>query len=308
MHVEERKWSMLLKERTMPIELSALRSLDARIDLSTEEKGRLMRLEKGYQGEVMFDLLTEKLQSEVFILNDLCLEFNRSVFQIDTLLISQDTYYLIEVKNFEGDAYYANEGFFSINKTELMNPLDQLKRSKLLLSHLLRSLGYHSNIEGYVIFINPEFTLFQAPIHAPIILPTQINRFMKKLQQKSAKINVHYRKLADQLISQHQILPPRLPDYQYNQLKKGVACPKCHSFITSEVIRKAKCMVCGFEEGIDTVVLRCVEELRLLFPDTMITTNIVYDWCDVIVSKKQIARILKENYNVIGYGKWTYYE
>ncbi|KAA9011006.1 NERD domain-containing protein [Niallia endozanthoxylica] len=299
---------MLLKARTEPVELRALHLLNSRMSLPANERTRIENLEKGYQGEMMFDQLTDKLQSEVFVLNDLCLEHNNSIFQIDTLIISQDTSYLIEVKNFEGDFYYDSDNFFSIKKTELKNPLDQLKRSKLLLSQLLRSHGYHLNIEGYVIFINPEFTLYQAPIHTPIIHPTQINRFMKKLNQKSAKLNGVHKKLADQLIAQHQILYPRLPPYTYEQLKKGINCSICKSYITSDVIRKTKCNMCGHEEAIESVILKSVEELRLLFPNLIITTNIVYEWCDVIMSRRRVATVLKENLKLMGFGQWTYYE
>jgi len=299
---------MLLKERAIPAELKAMRSLNTRMNLSANEKARLKNLEKGYQGEIMFDQLSEKLQSEVFILNDLCLEHNNSIFQIDTLIISKDTHYLIEVKNFEGDFYYENDSFFSLNKTELKNPLDQLKRCKLLFSQLLQSQGYHVNIEGYVVFINPEFTLYQAPINEPIIYPTQINRFMKKLNQKPSKLNEIHKRQADKLISQHQISQPRLPPYQYDQLIKGIFCSECHTSISHVSVKNVKCHICGHEESVETAILRCVEELKRLFPDIKLTTKVVFEWCRVIESKKQITRILKENFNVIGYGKWTYFE
>jgi len=46
----------------------------------------------------------------------------------------------------------------------------------------------------------------------------------------------------------------------------------------------------------------------LLFPEMKITTCLVQDWCNGIVNKKRIAKILKKNLNLKGYGQWSYYE
>jgi hypothetical protein len=302
---------LLLKTRSASLELRALRSLNTRMILSETEKKHYLNLEKGYQGEVMFDKLTEQFQSNVIILNDLCLEFNHSIFQIDTLIICQNAIYSNEVKNFEGDFYYESDSFKTMAKKEIKNPLDQIKRSKFLLRQLLQNIGIQLPIESYVIFINPEFTLYQTPLNAPIIFPTQLNRYLKKLNQTPSKLNNQHHKLANQLISMHQIVSPytKLPTYKYEQLKKGILCPDCNSFITYSVgCRRIVCDRCGYKEDVASAVLRSVEEIKLLFPEEKITTNCVYEWCKVVESKKQIGRILKQSLKLKGYGQWTYYE
>ena len=138
-------------------------------------------LEKGFAGEVQFDLLTEELQCDCLILNDLLLEVNKTKFQIDTAIIFQETIYLSEVKNYEGDFYYESDIFYTFSGKEKKDPLDQLNRGKSLFRQLLQSLGYHLTIDGSVVFVNPEFFLYQAPKNLPFIFPTQLNRFMKKL-------------------------------------------------------------------------------------------------------------------------------
>lgn len=173
---------MAFKPRSVPLKLRVLRLLNPRKNFSAEERRHYLNLEKGYQGEVMFDRLTEELKSDRIVINDLCLEVNNTTFQIDTLIISQETIHPFEVKNYEGDYCYESDGFKSLySKNEINNPLDQLKRSKLLLRQLLQSLGIHISIEGSVVFINPEFTLYQAPINAPIIYSSQLNRFFFNL-------------------------------------------------------------------------------------------------------------------------------
>jgi DNA-directed RNA polymerase subunit M/transcription elongation factor TFIIS len=301
---------MAFKNRSVTPELGVLRSLNARMNLLAEEKQHYLKLEKGYQGEVMFDQLTEKLQSNVLVLNDLCLEIKGNKFQIDTLIIAQETIFPFEVKNFESDFLYESDSFQTITKKEILNPLDQLKRSKILLNQLLRSLGFQCSIKGYVVFINPEFTLYQAPLNAPIIYPTQLNRFMKNFDQIPSKLNDRQYKIAEQLISMHHPFPPyaNLPFYKYEEVKKGTLCSNCYSFMVPKGERKMVCEKCGSVEDADSTILRSVEEIKLLFPDKKITTSCVFDWCGVIESKKKIRRVLKENYRMLGSDKWAYFE
>ncbi|WP_331280798.1 nuclease-related domain-containing protein [Bacillus sp. UNC41MFS5] len=90
--------------------------------------------------------------------------------------MSSHTIYPFEIKNFEGDYLYELGNFYpKLSKDEIRNPLHQLKRSKSLLRPLLKDLGTHLPIKGNVTFVNPNFTLYQAPLNEPIIHPTQLN-------------------------------------------------------------------------------------------------------------------------------------
>jgi hypothetical protein len=120
---------MPFKARTVPGELIILRILNKRMDLLEGEKKYYLYQEKGYEGEVQFDLLTEKVQSECFILNDLLLKVNNTTFQLDTTVIFQKKIYFFEVENYEGDYCFRNGGFETMGGNEIKNPLGQLKRS-----------------------------------------------------------------------------------------------------------------------------------------------------------------------------------
>ncbi|MFG6118706.1 nuclease-related domain-containing protein [Thalassobacillus sp. B23F22_16] len=206
---------MFLKRRVESDELLAMRYLHTRMKLTEKELYYYHRLEKGYRGEVTFDRLTENFQKERYIINDLLLEINQSYFQIDTIIISQGTILLLDIKNFEGDYYIESDKFFSVTSgRELKNPVDQLKRSTILFRQLLQDLNLDYLVEAFVIFLNPEFSLYQAPLDQPIILPTQVNRFLKELNQKPSHLNARQKKHAQQLISLHQTKNPftALPD------------------------------------------------------------------------------------------------
>ena len=299
---------MPYKSRTESNELLILRFLNTRMTLSDKDKQHYFNLKKGYEGEVMFDSLTEKLQCEFLILNDLLLKINNTTFQIDTLIIS-DTIYLFEVKNFEGDYVYESDKLYKKPKSEMMNPLHQLSRSESLLRQLLQNLGFNLPIDASVIFINPQFTLYQAPLNKPFIFPTQINRYLRKLNSQPPKLKERHKILADQLISLHIEDSPftQLPSYDYDKLQKGITCLKCNSFSISTEGNKCVCNECGYEELLPSAVMRSVKEFKLLFPDQKVTTKTIHEWCKVVESKKRIKSVLEKNFKIEGKHRWSHY-
>lgn len=301
---------MLVNLRIEPAELKKLGILNKRMELPEQEKLNYLALKKGYEGEVLFDSFTEKLKLDCLILNNLLLKVNNTLFQIDTLIITQNTIYFFEVKNFEGDFIYEKDRLYTISNSEIKDPLLQLKRSQSLLRQLLQKLGYSFPIDSWVVFINPEFSLYQASPNDPIILPTQLERFLKKLDNIPSKLDQTHKKLAEQLLSLNIKDSPysRSITYEYPQLKKIIICMVCGSYLSSRKGKKCICENCHHEEEFKSAVLRSVEEFRILFPEQKITTPIIHEWCGGIVSAKTISRILKSNLRVIGTRHFTYYE
>jgi hypothetical protein len=308
--VIEREWGMLIRPREISAELVILRILNRKMNLTEKEKLHYFILEKGYEGEVKFDSLTKNLQSEHLITNDLLLDHNYSTFQIDSLIHFQKSIYLIDVKNFEGDYFFKSDGFYSATDKPIKNPLAQLKRCELLLSQLNQQYGYNFAIEPYLVFINPEFTLYHAPENPQIILPTQVNRFIKKLNTMPSKLTDKHLKLANLLVSLHQRDNPftRLPKYNYDQLQKILTCVTCNNSSLHGGRTKLTCKICSCVEDVESAVIRCIGELRLLFPDIKITTRLVNDWCGGILPEKLIRRVLNENFTMIAKYRFAHFK
>ncbi|WP_026695871.1 nuclease-related domain-containing protein [Peribacillus kribbensis] len=300
---------MPYKARTEPAEIVILNSLLPRMSLSDKYKQHYFNLKKGYEGEVQFDIFTEDLECDCLILNDLLLKQNSSLFQIDSLILTSETIYLLEVKNFEKDYYYESDRLYKTSKLEVTNPLTQLNRSESLMRRLLQQLGSSIPIAASVVFINPEFTLYQAPLNTPFILPTQIHRYLKNLKQIPSKLNATHLTLAEKLLSLHIKDSPfkQLPDYQYDQLQKGIPCVGCRSLSTFIDGKKCVCKKCGREEAAGDAIMRNVNEFRLLFPGERVTTSRMYEWCKVVESKKRIRRVLDKNFQSAGDRRWTFY-
>ncbi|MBU5466146.1 NERD domain-containing protein [Virgibacillus sp. MSJ-26] len=300
---------MEYKPRTKPKELAILEILNKRMNLKTEDKQRYYSLKKGYEGEVHFDSLTKKLQCECLILNDLLLTQNHTTFQLDTTIIGHGKIHLFEIKNNEGDHYYESDSLYNKSGVKLNNPIHQLVRSESLFQQLTYTLGHKYPLEVSVVYINSSFTMYQAPLHLPIIYPTQIKTHLGQLNNTPSKITEQHYNLADKLITLHQTDSrfEQVPDYEYAQLKKGITCFKCNSFLVPTQKMTITCLTCGYSEDFTKAVLRSISEFKKLYPNEKITSSIVYDWCK-IVAEQRIRRILLEHFNRVGSHRWTYYE
>ncbi|MCM3666115.1 NERD domain-containing protein [Mesobacillus subterraneus] len=302
---------MAFKERIEPIVLTKLRILKKRMKLTEEENRYFHSLDKGYKGEVQFDLLTEKLTTSCLILNELLFEVEKTTFQIDTLIIFAETMYVFEIKHNSGDYIYKADGLTSITKdTVIKNPLDQLNRSKILFKKLLSKIGYNLPFKAYVVFNNPEFTLYQTPPDLPFIFPTQLKRLFNELNSQQGKINTGHKKLASKLVELHQTDSSfnKSPQFDYNQLKKGITCNECDSFSVTVTHKYLDCNACGSKEVVETAVMRNVREFIILFPERKVTTQAIYEWCVVIKNSKRIRRILVKHLEIEGSRKWTSYK
>lgn len=304
---------MIYKARTIPRELEVYQLLNSRKNLLENERKHLYALQKGYEGKLLFDTLTSSvMKAECLILNDLLLPHNKNTFQIDSLIIVPETIYIIEVKNFEGDYFYEQDHLFTKvpPHSEVTNPLIQLNRSESLFRQLLQQLGNNMTIQSYLVFVNPEFTLYQAPINKQIVYPGQINRFLKSILPISSRLDNNHYVLADKLKSLHNPKAPFYfpPSYQYDELRKGIPCSYCDSLEFTTKGPYCYCLVCSKKETMEKRILRIVHHFTMLFPEMKITTNAIFDWGSGKISKRVIRRVLQKHLNTKGVHQWSYYE
>ncbi|WP_043930390.1 nuclease-related domain-containing protein [Bacillus sp. EB01] len=300
---------MLYKARTKSEELLTLECLDKRMTLPEQDQRRLYRLKKGFEGETQFDNFTSELQSQCIVLNDLNFKVNNTTIQVDTTIIFGKTLKFYEVKNFEGDYYLNEEKFLMRDGTEKNNPLLQLMRIESSYRQLLKELNCNLPIDASVVFVNPAFMMYNAPLNQPIIYPSQLTRLQDQLNKLPSSITPYHWSVADKLKSLHQEKNEftKLPDYKYDNLKKGSTCAACDSFDIIVAGHKLICLRCGHEEDVPGSIMRNVKEVQLLFPDIKISTPLINNWCHVI-PENRIKRVLEKNYTLIWNSRWSYYK
>lgn len=279
-------------------ELQILEALQQRMSLASYDLRTLYRLQKGYKGEKRFhSMLKENVDSDCIVLYDLLLRSNESPFQLDCIIIQQRHIWHLEVKNFEGAYQLQDKSIINLRTNqEVMNPLYQLERATFLLKQLLGKLNYKVSIKSSVVFVHPEFTLYQQQPNFPIVHPTGINRFIKTINKNPSTLSSAHYQLAHKLFASHISDKPdeRLPKYEIEQLRNGIRCLRCQGFLAVKE-GAASCSECGYIESIEAAVVRSAIEFSYLFPEVEITTKSIWEWCHINRSKKTIRNILNKH-------------
>jgi hypothetical protein len=298
-----------VKDRLESEELRIYRSLDLRKKLTPKEKHYFAGLEKGFIGEDLFDQWLEPVLGDKILLPDMQFMPNTTFVQIDTLLLTSKQLYLFEVKYYEGDHVLEGDNLLRMDGTDAKNPILQLKRNEPVLRRILDNLGCTLPIQPTAVFVNPRFHLYNAPVGLPIIYPAQLERFIAKLNQTPSFLKRTHTDLAAKLISSAVADNPyvRLPDYRYNELRKGIVCTGCGRFYLNYVKSTLTCTYCGRRESSYDAVLRSLKEFMLLFPKERITLSQAMEWCSIVKSPETMNKILGENYNLIKIGRSSHY-
>ncbi len=252
-----------------------------------------------------------KLALDYLFINDLLLETNNTHYQIDSLLITQPKIHIFEVKNYEGDYLLDGDCLRLLSGREIKNPLNQLSRSVSLFRQFLQYHRMNFAVEGHLVFINPEFYLYNASPELPIIFPSQLERFIKQLNTQPSRLIGKHHGLANKLLASHIKDSPYsiVPEYSYDKMVKGILCVRCgNGFMVSSDHQHLTSVNCNFVENKESAILRSVKEFSLLFPDKKITTSAIYEWCKVINRQKTIRKVLQENYKHLHLGNSSYFE
>lgn len=294
----------ILKEREKSKLLKGLTILDKRSELNESDKRYLINLQKGYKGEKLFDERVSKvIDKEVIILNDLLLKNKGSSFQIDSIILTSNTLFIFEIKNFSGNYIRHSDGFSTIKGYEVANPLIQLNRMESFIRQLLNEWRITMKVEANVLFVEPSFSLYHAQIEDPIILPNQVEEYLEKINQKSKILTKEQYYLANKFIKLHETEVPNerdLPHYSYDDLKKGLSCKLCGSFNILLTQRACYCKACFHKSSVEEIIMDNIEELQFLFPELKITTTNISEWCGNPVHFRKIRKVLKDNFIAVG--------
>ncbi|MCC5896077.1 MAG: NERD domain-containing protein [Alkalibacterium sp.] len=300
---------MIIKERTKSSNHSILESLNNRMTLSFSEKSQFENQVKGYEGEQLFDTYIKDSPVNGLVINDLLLKSRDTHYQIDSLVITENHIYLYEVKNYSGSYEYKAGSIFSESGHVLQSPTAQAERKKGYLYNLLLKLGQKAEISTYVIYINPEFYIYSLPPDPSIIFAGQVSNHLKDLINQTKPFSDRELSLGHKLVNLNDdaFRPSNLPEYTFNQLKKGILCPYCFSFEYTNSRQCRICSSCGYQEKTAEAIHRSIEEFRLLFPDNHITKQLIYIWCGSVWSKSRIQDVLNFHYQTHHAGRGTYY-
>lgn len=304
---------MIYKQQTKSINLLIMESLYRRMKLTGKGYYYYLNLDKGFVGEVKLDRCSELAPGERLLLGDLFLKAGGKSRQIDALVITSKAALLYEVKNFEGEYIYKDDRVFRIGLDKpLFNPFSQLDEAETLLRQVFSELGIQLPVQSFVVFVNPNMTLYQAPQHPNLLMASNLDKHFEDTGKGLTRLTSQHKSSANKLceLCMPELRSQSIPEYTFEELRKGVTCAGCGSFIHEMTPKKSKyccCTKCGHKEIASVTLDRHIDECALLFPDLSLTSVMIHYWCGGLFELPRIRAHLKKRFKVQGKNRWTTY-
>lgn len=296
---------------TPPTPLLRYVALSSRKPLSPVDKRRYTQLQKGFAGEQRLQsILQTEHYENIYPLYNCLFEVLDQEFEIDCLLLTSDTIFLLEVKNYTGNYYIENNQIHHLpSKRQIYNPVTQIDRTEFLFKRLLSDMQINLQVRSFVLFVNYNFVLYEASLQLPIIFPSQIKSFLDKTNRNASVLTNNVKQLGKILIRRRKSksLYERSPTFNMEELKKAVYCQTCLAELVRHNQGSFTCSNCGQTENARSILLRSVAQYHLLFPESKITTNNIFEWCGRQLSKSYIRNVLTDQFIKKSVGRHTHY-
>lgn len=286
-------------------------TLFSRKKLTPQESQRYKQLQKGFIGEKKLEKLYYKGNYKNIMALFSCLyEHNEQEFQIDCTLVTSDTIYLLEVKNYSGNyTIHNNKIYYLKTRQEISNPFSQIERTELLFKSMLKDLKINLQVRSYIVFINKNLVMYNTSEELPIIFAPQIERFFQKVNANAYKPTKYTTKLTEKLLQQQMKTSSysRYPKYDILECTRGLFCSYCHAKLKRLHRRKFVCTQCDKSVSLEKALMFAVAQFHLLFPDEKMKIKSLLDWCGNEVSDAILRRVLTDKLNVVPKSRYTYY-
>lgn len=286
------------------------------IKLDKQATTRLHTLTKGYEGEnIVYQWFKKYSKGQLNIITDYWFFHGKSM-QVDLLVILNQRWIVIEVKNFYGKFEYRNHECYLRGKLMGDNYFTQLIHRTQRLQHIANELNPAIKVESVMVFIDEHCDVqITSDISTKVLQKHQLRAYVESLTNDS--------KYEQQLLSLDRVIkhlekyrvvspfqPLLLTDNKVEkELRRGVSCCECQSFNTKTSFKYVICQKCGKKEYKKAAIMRATLELRYIhyYHPTKITCRKIYEYCDKAISKSTIAQVLTTQFQVVNKGRSSFY-
>lgn len=218
--------------------------------------------------------------------------------QYDFFIIHEGYLIHIDVKNFSGRYTYRDNNFISESNYVIKDPISQLNSTHFKLKVFCEKHNLNYIVKSYVLFINETFTVSGFNGHSSILFRNDLQRIKASLVTEPNQADI---KAMELIVSYHlnkSKNEQRIHYYPFEQLKPGLKCPSCFSFLKKfeSFERKIECS-CGHKVSKKEAVHLGFETVRRLKNDAVKSSEIA---AYTGVSESTIKQIMRNEYEYTG--------
>lgn len=245
-----------------------LHTLSRRSHLDETQLVELEKLRIGFEGEQTFDQVIQSFVDTHHLIHikDLLFQYDgrQKEIQIDNIVISNDTCYIFEIKKYSFNVRIDDRGFFyyedGMEFTSLNNQIERLRGS---VRELLKNVGYPMKIKHYLVFINPDRTVFGLQRQHQVLIHTTLNHFLKNhMQRNRDDYSYLIAAIDDYRIPYSKHI--QLYDLDLEHLARGVYCNDCDGRMARVSKFRFQCRACNSQLTTLEAVQMLIQEVKSL--------------------------------------------
>lgn len=286
-----------------------LETLSIREQLTEAENKTLIRLQKGFEGEQLYDrILDEVGHDDISIFRDIWIKADKSLTQIDSLIVSDDVVIINEIKNYSGQYIYENN-IWQVGNIQISDdPIIQTKRASSKLIKIFRENHMSVTVDSKVIFPNPYFIIStnDAACTSSIIKRDRIKMYMRTFNQLPS-----WKKSGDiiELVESYRVPEPCYQmGTEFSRLRTGRYCFHCKSYELEGYRGYTICRNCHERTSNKLHVLTAVRDFQILFHKEKVTTTAIHKILNDEISSSTVQRNLRKYCTLVNRGKSRTYE
>lgn len=300
---------MFLNNRQPPKALLYYNALSLRSPLSSEENYAFITLQKGYEGECLYDkILDDSGHENIYVLRDLYLPMGKTVAQYDSIIVTGNHVAVNEIKNISGDYRFENGNWYKAHRELPDNAFAQLSRAKSRLKKLRNDCQLDFEVAGNLIFPNDDFRLATENNYVlkEAVLRNQMRKYFREMNETVRSDKALH--IAQEILQRAVENPYFTETADLFNIRRGLYCGHCKGFDLKKGRFQMICTRCGSVESNETSLLRAMGDFEILFGDIPMTRSALLYFIDYQVSKTTVYRIMKKHCEFIAQGKKSEYK
>lgn len=244
----------------------------------------------------MYDrILDEVRHDEISIFRDIWIKADKSLTQIDSLIVSDDMVIINEIKNYSGQYTYENNIWHVGNIQISDDPIIQAKRASSKLIKIFRENHISVTVDSKVVFPNPYFIIStnDNACTSSIIKRDRIKMYMRTFNQLPSWKNTGN---IIQLIESYRVPEPGYQmDTEFTRLRTGRYCVHCKSYELDGYRGFTICRNCHGRMSNKLHVLTAVRDIQILLHTEKVTTAAIHKILNSEISFSTVQRNLRRH-------------
>jgi hypothetical protein len=308
------------KQKSMsqiPTRLELLQELNKREALIHDKdmQAELNRQERGLEGEqILLDHIKDIAPNHWIVLRNVWINYF-GIFECDLILITSDTVYLFEVKNYSGifeiDQHIGKHG----NKSVGNNVVSQGIKSTINLRNILQNSIHDLSVVGVIAFVgrNNQIIIKDTIKDLNILSSNEVRDFIwniRKTETQYLGYPIDSKRII-QILAEYEISAPYPPEKDipkaiFQNIRKGIRCGHCGNF-QNTLSKKYLSCECGLFEPRKETIIRTICEYGVLNYQKHLQTKALLKFFNGDISRSNLLGHLQNNFEQIGNNKSIQY-